>query len=227
VARKKIKGNFGYDAHAVTEGMMRHFRLEANKVITRLETAEGLTDPNRGVSLNLIGVTTRTVDRRRFSAGKINVIDGLDFVIDMRGIYQFSEKVEEMQKRFSREFYTRVRKAYRGTGMAVTPRLKSSTIDIRRSRGISRTTPYYETGMFLRNGIKHDVQKHVVYLSRATHPPRPGEEKSLTYAQIYYLNEYGYPDYSIPPRPVWRPLARKILAAYEKELYVYINKFIT
>lgn len=206
---------------------MRHFYIAANGLITRLETAEGLTDPKRGVRLQLLGKTTGLVDRRRFSYARVSIADGVDYIMTNRNMVEFSALVEDMQSRFSREFYTKVRKAYRGTGIPVTPPLKSSTLKMRRKRGISRTAPYYETGKFLNNGIKHDTETHTVYLSRASHPPRPGDgASSITYAQIYFINEYGRPDWSIPARPVWRPTARAILARYERELYRAIQKYI-
>lgn len=223
----------GYSFGSVHMGLRRAFNKSANDTLMRLETGTGLTNPEIGISLDLLAKTTGMVDKRRINPGKVEVPPGSEFlksaILMQSNLRAFSDEIAQLQLSFSRSLYTQIRKAYRGSSSKVSiPPLKASTIRMRKARGNSGTIPYYETGAFLRNGLKHDTRTGKVYFSKALHPKVPGKKtENISYFQIYVLNEYGYPDRDIIPRPVVRPITRALLREYLVKAEKLIHKYLT
>ena len=220
-----------YAAKSVENRLTRQYRGLGSALLSRVQTGIGMTDPDRGISLNLLTKSGK-LDQRKFKRTTKRVGGEEQLRIDnsiMDDYERFTEEVKLLEASFSRSLYTKIRRAYRGTGSVKPAPLSPSTIKRRRSSRVYRITPYYESGDFLNNGIRHIKETNTVYINPGTHPKRAGQKDGqppIKYIQIYYMNEFGYPDLSIPARPVWRPILRELLQEKEKELSQLIERFI-
>lgn len=228
MARITQQIRFDYYADEVAQGLLRHFDAEVAKIMGRIQNGTGLGDPDIGIQLQLTGKTTGTIDRRRFSQGRVGMGQGVDYVLDKSNLIAFSKLIKDMEFNFSRDVYTYLRKSYKNGGFLVATPLKPRTIINRRYRKIFGVKPYYATGSFYRNGIKHNTRRRIVYFSTAPHPKKSSQSgPTPTYLQIMLMNEYGRPDHNIPARPVLKPVVKWILSEYRKQLLGALQKYIT
>lgn len=190
-------------------------------LISRVHSGVGLTDPDRGVSLKLTTQESK-LDKRIFSASALKIIlpKGVapTELLALDGFSEMSKSIEQMEVEFARSFYTRVRRAYKGTGALQLPALAPHTIYNRRSLGIGGSVPYYETGEWYSNGIILNRDTNTVYIRDGYHSARKKGQKRIKYIELFMINEFGRRDKNIPARPVFRPILRQLLKEYEKQL---------
>ena len=208
--------------------IIRNYRGFGAELLNRIQTKDGVTNPEKGVRIKII-TSKGNVDRRTFASlafsevKKNSIITQSKIPQRIEGYYDLVGEFSRLEASFALKFYLRVKAAYRGQSGQVILLPKSP-----RSRG---TIPYYETGEFYRKGVIHDAENNCVYLSQGMHSGRlnkDGEEmSSIPYHVIYFINEYGFNGgrSSIPARPVWRPILRKLLSETELEIKSILRNF--
>ena len=220
-------------------GLVREYRGLGANLLNTVQSRQAVSDPERGIRLSLVSAIGN-VDRRFFAAKAFQSLkkDNLLFQVKVPqmidGYQDLKRKFLELEKSFALKFYLRVKAAYSGrSGIVSLQPLSKNT------RGV---IPYNETGDLYANGVIYNSQKNSVYMSTERHPPRPkaeigayddedffggGENSTISYADIYFINEFGAPGLNIPARPVWRPILRGLLEETELEMKKILSETIS
>lgn len=213
--------------------LTKDFRAASSTTLNSITRGLDITEPANGIRLKLITASSRDIDGRSLRAKTIrqkfksHTVENL-MAREGERYAMFLKEVKEIEAKFARSVYLRVRRAYSGTGSEKTLPLKSTTLRKRRYYGITNTSPYFATGDFY-NSLRIDKNINSVYISKGSTKAIPSPSgsgvgrKPFPFITIWKINEFGTS--SIPARPVFRPIVRKLLIQVNKDFEQLITKY--